>query len=316
MRVPSARERHRVAAVHDVAHELAAWRRAGRPGWKTRKSSAVKPRLSSSAIASASPSASCISDDVVGARLCGQASRACGSVSTTSAAWPSALSGIGGDGDEPDAEAARIVDQVLELDRLARPRQRQDHVVGGDHAEVAVARLAGMDEERGRAGRGEGRRDLAADMAGLAHAGDDHPAARPRGSGRPRPRTAGRGRRGSPPRAHRSRSLSASSVRRADRIRLRPRSSSVPSRRAMFGLVIGISGHPVRRDRSSSMERGTETPPAAPPPRARPWGLNRALTIAVLSPLTIGAAIAAPRGCARVWSCSRIASSRPSASAC
>ena len=35
-----------------------------------------------------------------------------------------------------------------------------------------------MDEERGRAGRGEGRGDLAADMAGLAHAGDDHAAAR------------------------------------------------------------------------------------------------------------------------------------------
>jgi len=46
--------------------------------WKTRKSSAVKPRLSSSAIASASPSACCIKVDVVGARLCGQASRACG----------------------------------------------------------------------------------------------------------------------------------------------------------------------------------------------------------------------------------------------
>ena len=35
-----------------------------------------------------------------------------------------------------------------------------------------------MDEEGRRAGRGEGGGDLAADMAGLAHAGDDHPAAR------------------------------------------------------------------------------------------------------------------------------------------
>ncbi len=45
-----------------------------------------------------------------------------------------------------------------------------------DHAEVAVARFAGMHEEGGRAGRGEGRGDLAPDVAGLAHAGDDQAA--------------------------------------------------------------------------------------------------------------------------------------------
>ena len=61
------------------------------PGCSMPKSTAVKPRLSSSAIASASPSASCMSEDVVGARLCGQASRACGSTSVTSAAAPSVL---------------------------------------------------------------------------------------------------------------------------------------------------------------------------------------------------------------------------------
>ena len=42
-------------------------------------------------MASASPSASCIRDEVVGARLCGQASRACGSTSVMSAACPSVL---------------------------------------------------------------------------------------------------------------------------------------------------------------------------------------------------------------------------------
>ena len=91
---------------------------------------------------------------------------------------PERAVGGGGDGDQPDAEPARIVDQVLELGGLARPGQRHDHVVVGDHAEVAVARFARMDEEGGRAGRGQRRGDLAADMAGLAHAGDDHPAAR------------------------------------------------------------------------------------------------------------------------------------------
>jgi hypothetical protein len=86
----------------------------------------------------------------------------------------------GSDGDQPDAEAARIVDQVLELDGLARPRQRHDDVVGRDHAEIAVACLARMHEEGGRAGRGERRRDLAPDMPGLAHPGHDHAAARAR----------------------------------------------------------------------------------------------------------------------------------------
>src|SRR5215467_14241882 len=62
------------------------------PGWNLLKSTAVKPRLSSSATASASPSAACISVEVVGARLCGQASLACGTASTTSAARPSVLS--------------------------------------------------------------------------------------------------------------------------------------------------------------------------------------------------------------------------------
>ena len=38
-----------------------------------------------------------------------------------------------------------------------------------------MARLGGVDEERRLAGRGEGRGDLAPDMAGLAQAGDDHP---------------------------------------------------------------------------------------------------------------------------------------------
>jgi len=40
-----------------------------------------------------------------------------------------------------------------------------------------VAGLAGVNEERRRAGRGERRRDLAADMTALAHAHDDDPAA-------------------------------------------------------------------------------------------------------------------------------------------
>ncbi len=66
----------------------------------------------------------------------------------------------GRDGDQRDGEAAGIGDDALELGRLARPRQRHHHVVRRDHAEVAVIGLGRMDEEGGRARRGERRRDF------------------------------------------------------------------------------------------------------------------------------------------------------------
>ena len=47
------------------------------------------------------------------------------------------------------------------------------HVVARDHADVAVARLGRMQEERRRAGARERGGDLVADVAGLAHAGHD-----------------------------------------------------------------------------------------------------------------------------------------------
>jgi hypothetical protein len=84
---------------------------------------------------------------------------------------------IGGDRDQPDAEAARIVDQAFQLGGLARPGQRHDGVVAGDHAEVAMAGLGRMHEEGRRAGGGERGRDLVRHMPGLAHAADDQPAA-------------------------------------------------------------------------------------------------------------------------------------------
>jgi hypothetical protein len=51
--------------------------------------------------------------------------------------------------------------------------KRDQHVVAGDHAEVAMAGLGRMDEVGRGAGAGQGRGDLAPDMAGLAHAADD-----------------------------------------------------------------------------------------------------------------------------------------------
>jgi hypothetical protein len=86
--------------------------------------------------------------------------------------------GIDCDGDEGDPEPARIVDQLLELFGLAGPRQDQQHVVGRDHAEIAVARISGVHKKGRRPGGGKRRGDLAADVPRFAHAGHDHPAAR------------------------------------------------------------------------------------------------------------------------------------------
>ena len=146
------------------------------PGWNTLKCSAVKPRFSRRATARASPSASWIVVEVVGASPLGQASLAFGRVRQMSAARPEGRFRIRGQRDQRHPEAPGIGDDVGKLRRLARPGQGDDHVVGLDHAEIAVARLGRMDVMGGGAGRGEGGGDLAAHMARLAHAGDDDPA--------------------------------------------------------------------------------------------------------------------------------------------
>ena len=110
----------------------------------------------------------------MGARLCGQASRALGSVSATTAALLRVDFGFRRHGDQRDPEPLGIGDEVLHLRLLAGPGQRDDHVVDGDHAEIAVARFGGVDEEGGGSGRGEGGGDLARHMPGLAEPGDDH----------------------------------------------------------------------------------------------------------------------------------------------
>ena len=80
---------------------------------------------------------------------------------------------LGGHRDEPDAEAPRIGEKIGELGGLSRPGKREHDVVALDHAEVAMARLGRMNEVSGRSRGREGRGDLAPDMAGFAHAGDD-----------------------------------------------------------------------------------------------------------------------------------------------
>ncbi len=66
-----------------------------------------------------------------------------------------------------------MVDYRLQLGRLPALRDQDRDVAARRHAEIAMDRFREMKEDRGRARRGEGRGDLAPDMAGLAKAADD-----------------------------------------------------------------------------------------------------------------------------------------------
>jgi hypothetical protein len=60
--------------------------------------------------------------------------------------------------------------------RLAGVGNRQDHIAACHHAQVTVAGLGRMQEERRGPGAGQRGGNLVAYMARLAHAGDHHPA--------------------------------------------------------------------------------------------------------------------------------------------
>ena len=114
-----------------------------------------------------------------------------------------------------------------------------------------MAGFGGVDEERRRAGGGKGRRDLAADMAGLAEPGDDQPSLGV-------PDEVGGGDKGAP-RSDCSAAViaaiplpSASSVRRADWTAAS--AGSVPDDFAISGFGLAMS---------VSRERGVA--PRAPP---------------------------------------------------
>ena len=80
---------------------------------------------------------------------------------------------VAGQADEVRALALDGGHDGEQLVAFAGIGQRDDHVLRGDHAEIAVAGFARMHEIGGRAGAGHGRGDLARDVAGLAHAADD-----------------------------------------------------------------------------------------------------------------------------------------------
>src|SRR5262245_2283377 len=84
--------------------------------------------------------------------------------------------GVAGHRDQGHVEPLQRGQQHGELIALAAVGDRQQHIAGLHHAEVAVAGFGRMHEERRRAGGGERGRDLAPDMAALAHAHHDHAA--------------------------------------------------------------------------------------------------------------------------------------------
>ena len=112
----------------------------------------------------------------VGARFSGQASSGTLTSRATVAARPRVESALAGEGDERHAQALQMGQQEHELGRLAGIGQGEQHIRARDHAQVAVAGLGRVQEERRGAGAGQGGGDLAADMAGFAHPGDHDPA--------------------------------------------------------------------------------------------------------------------------------------------
>ncbi len=67
-------------------------------------------------------------------------------------------------------QPVRQLHQFDDFPGLAGIRDQQQHVVGLDHAEIAVLGVRGVQEHRRRAGGTEGGGDVQRDLAGLAHA--------------------------------------------------------------------------------------------------------------------------------------------------
>ena len=76
--------------------------------------------------------------------------------------------------DNPRADAVDDREDVYDFVRLAAVRDGDNDIVRRHHAKIAVKRLGGVHEERGRPRTRKGRRDLAPDVAGFAHARDDN----------------------------------------------------------------------------------------------------------------------------------------------
>ena len=77
---------------------------------------------------------------------------------------------LAGDRHQQHAVVAQPLGQRDQLGGVAGVREQQHRVAGSHAAEAAVGRLHGVQRVRGRAGGGEGGRELGPDQPGLAHA--------------------------------------------------------------------------------------------------------------------------------------------------
>jgi len=80
---------------------------------------------------------------------------------------------VAGERDDPGALTLEVRHQQREFVGLTRIGQHHDHVVGRDHAQVAVRGFRRVDEEGGCSRGRERGGELARDVARLADAGDD-----------------------------------------------------------------------------------------------------------------------------------------------
>ena len=89
--------------------------------------------------------------------------------------------------EELDVEKYRLTAELAvadaeDLRRLAGIGDRQNQVSGGNHAEIPMTGFTGVYKKGRRAGAGQGRCDLAANVSGFPHSSDDHaPGARQQG---------------------------------------------------------------------------------------------------------------------------------------
>src|SRR6185503_3247371 len=81
---------------------------------------------------------------------------------------------IAAERDQRQHESAAGGKERDDLARLAAVGHGEEYVTAHERAEVAMAALAGVEEEGRRPGRGERRGDLPADDARLTDARDDH----------------------------------------------------------------------------------------------------------------------------------------------
>jgi hypothetical protein len=85
---------------------------------------------------------------------------------------------IAAHGDDPDLKPGERRQDAEQFLRLTAGAQREHHIAVRHHAEVAVQRVEGVQNDCRRAGARQRRRDLLADLTGLADPEHDHLSAR------------------------------------------------------------------------------------------------------------------------------------------